>query len=156
MTKRTKRLLLSVFALCFLIGCGNEHVAVKGRAVFSEDGSPLPMGTVYLSTPTFQATGPIDKNGYFTIGSDKPGNGLPPGTYQVSVVGVYGAVEGSSAHHFPNYPLIDMKWSNPDTSGLSLDVSKSVSNWELKVDRNPLPPPKIKPGTVPASQLRSR
>lgn len=149
-------LFISILSLCFLAGCGNGHVVVKGRAVFSDDGSPLPMGTVYLSTATFQATGPIDNNGYFSIGSDKPGNGLPPGFYQVSVAGVYGEVKGISAGRFPNYPLIDMKWSNPDTSGETLDVSKSVSNWELKVDRNPLSPPKIKPGTVPASQLKSR
>jgi len=126
--------LLVVLLLCFVVGCGSGHVQLRGKVVFSDDGSPLTTGTVTLSSPTFQSRGEIGENGQFVMESLRPGDGLPPGTYTVTIVAVTSDDRGM-------YSLIDTKWSSTVNSGKTIDVDKMTRFIEIEVDRNPLPIP---------------
>jgi hypothetical protein len=130
------RLILYVF-ISVLTGCYGKNVPLSGVIVFSDDNTPLTMGTVYLTSETFQASGQIRKDGSFRIGSEQPGNGIPPGTYKVSVSGVYGKKGEMINSRNPNYSLIDSKWSSPQTSGMIITVDAKTRRLELKIDRNP-------------------
>ena len=121
--------------LGFIAGCGNKQVGWSGTVVFSDDGSPVPRGVVIFSTPTFQSHGDIVE-GKFTMSSYGPNDGLPPGTYDVTITAIDGEEMGSL------YNLIDLKYGNPATSGLKTTVDKTVKNHEFKVDRNTAPRPK--------------
>ena len=133
--------LILLALLVFAVGCGNRQVGAGGIVVFSDDGSPvmqgsaLTQGTVFFSTSTFQSRSEIDSQGRFTMGSFGATDGLPPGTYNVSVV----ATDNTDSMN--PYSLIDPKYASPVTSGIEITVDKTVRNLEIRVDRNPNPRP---------------
>ncbi|MDR1962935.1 MAG: hypothetical protein LBQ50_04070 [Planctomycetaceae bacterium] len=131
----TRRILISVLYFCFLLflGCSNGQVGLSGKIVFSDDGSPLTFGTVCLATSTFQAKGEIKNNGSFTMGSIGAIDGIPPGTYNVGILGVTEELNDGTI-----YSLLDPKWNSPSTSGFSVTIEKTTKNLEIKVDRNPV------------------
>ena len=123
----------------FVAGCGQPKVS--GTVTFS-DGTPLVRGTITFQTDKHAAMGSLDKNGRYTIGGAKTGDGVPPGTYQVFITGTeeidvskdkpvqFGGGPGSP---LPIIPLIDKKYERPETSGLTCEVKKStVFNIEVK------------------------
>ena len=126
--------LIALLMLCIVVGCGTGHVPLKGKVTFLDDDSPLTVGTVVLSTSDFQSRGDLDANGEFLMESVRVGDGLPPGTYAVSIRGAveYGLSGGT-------YSLVDPKWNSPDTSDLTIDVDSKTRFLEIKVDRNPQP-----------------
>jgi hypothetical protein len=124
--------IIILLVLLFVAGC-NKQVGMTGTVVFSDDGSPVPFGNVILSTPTFQSRGELNKQGQFTMGSFGTDDGLPPGTYTVSVQCIESGGDTGS------YSIIDPKYSNPATSGLEITVSKAIKDYEIKVERNPKP-----------------
>jgi hypothetical protein len=124
---------LTLFVLICLTGCGNGQVGLSGKVVFSDDGSPLTVGAVCFSTPTFQARGELKQDGTFTMGSVTDSDGLPPGTYQVRIIGATEDLGGDKI-----YSVVDPKWENASTSGFSVTVDKTTKNLEIKVDRNPM------------------
>ena len=116
------------------LGCG-KHVGLSGKVVFSDDDSPVPRGTVLFATSTFQSQGDIKSDGTFTMGSFRERDGLPPGTYSVSI---FGAVEGiGDGRNERIYQLLDSKWTSPSTSDYMIEVKKTTRNLVIKVDRNP-------------------
>ena len=126
--------LLFLLLLVFAVGCGNKQLTVQGKVVFSDDGSPLTMGNVIFSNTTFQASGPIDTKGHFTMGSYSEKDGVPPGTYKVAVTGATVDVDATGLNV---YDLIEPKFSSPSLSGIEVTIDKTVKNLEIKVDRNP-------------------
>jgi hypothetical protein len=122
--------LLSGF-LCYA-GCNGNQVGLSGKVTFSDDGSPLTLGTVCFSTPTFQAKGDINKDGTFVTGSLGAADGLPPGTYQVAILGATEDIGGELL-----YSILDPKWNSPATTELTVTIEKTTRNLEIKVDRNP-------------------
>ena len=119
-----------LFLSLAILGCGGKNVPLKGKVVFSDDGSPLNVGSVILSTPTSQSRGDLDKDGLFTVGTIGSKDGLPPGTYNVSIVG---ANEDLPDGNFK--ALLDDKWCSPQTSGMTVEIDKSTKFLEIKVDR---------------------
>ena len=126
--------IIILLVLLFVASC-NKQVGMTGTVVFSDDGSPVPHGNVILSTPTFQSRGELNKQGQFTMGTFGTDDGLPPGTYSVAVVCIETGGDTGS------YNLVDSKYSNPQTSGLEITVTKAIKDYEIKVDRNPKPRP---------------
>ena len=121
----------SIFILLFLVfvaGCGNSHVKMSGRVIYEDDGSPLTTGTVLLCTPTMQARGHLDKNGYFDVGTLGDKDGLPPGIYEVGIVGAVDREDRA---------LLTDKWYSHKTSGITVQVEKGMKSLEIKVNRNP-------------------
>jgi hypothetical protein len=107
---------------------------VKGKVTFP-DGTPLTRGDVQFMTPTIVASGTIQPDGTYIIGSKKNNDGLPKGTYTVTVraheeigsdVKIPDTVSdarvdaGKRPVQVPS--LIDLKYSSPESSGLSCNV----------------------------------
>ena len=125
--------------LLFAAGCGQPKVT--GTVTYS-DGTPLERGTVNFQTATHAAMGSLDKNGRYTIGGAKTGDGVPPGTYRVFITGAMGIdTSNTQAVQFgqgpgmtaPIIPLIHKKYERPETSGLTCEVkSSTVFNIEVK------------------------
>lgn len=131
-------------SLAFLVfvGCSG-NVKSGGTVVFSDDGSPVPCGTICFATDTFLARGDI-VDGKFTLGSESEKDGLPPGEYRVYFSAVEEAIDEGEADENgvkpePTYvSLIDLKYLSADTSGLTQKIDGSTKNsLEFKLDRNP-------------------
>jgi len=120
---------LLVFTVTVL-GCGGGNVPLKGRVVFDDDSSPLTVGTVFLTTPTMQSRGHLDRDGNFTVGTVGTRDGLPPGTYEVAIVGAVEDLPDGSLR-----PLVADKWASPTTSGKTVEIDRSTRNLEIRVTR---------------------
>jgi len=130
---KNKCFFVLLLALLALTGCSNK-VALSGKVVYSDDGSPLTTGTVSLETDTFFARGNLKEDGTFIVGSLKEKDGLPPGRYRVAVSGatkVLGYFESTPMLE----PLIDPKYSDSRTSGLTIDIQQSTRDFVIEVDR---------------------
>ncbi|MGL6194072.1 MAG: hypothetical protein ACRC2T_04540 [Thermoguttaceae bacterium] len=129
MNKR-KIFVLIVF-ITLLTGCSSQP-GVKGKVTFSDDGSPLTQGIIVFEASGNVARGEINKDGTYVIGSVKTKDGLPKGQYKVYITETAQIAAG------PNGPAlirpIDAKYENPNTSGLEVDVQKSIT-YDIKVDR---------------------
>lgn len=66
------------------VGCGDK-VSMHGKVTFSDDQSPLTVGQVSFQSDTFLARGYLKPDGTYVLGTDKEKDGLPKGTYRVSV-----------------------------------------------------------------------
>ena len=108
-------LFFSLFSLACTLGCGGEGFNVSGKVTFS-DGKPLTQGQVTLTSGRFTGSGEIISEGTYTISAR-----VPAGTYKV-------AVQASDT------PLIDSKYSDPETSGLVCEVKgPTMFNIEVKL-----------------------
>jgi hypothetical protein len=114
-----RHLIIAVALFC-IAGC-SRNVALSGRVSFP-DGSPLTVGEVYFETDTFLSHGIIRKDGRYVLGSWSEKDGLPPGTYRVSIVG---AEEPDGAMTYKS--LIDEKYKDGRTSGLTCTVSDNTT-----------------------------
>jgi len=118
-------------ALLLLVGCGGGKVGMSGRVIYSDDKSPLPMGTVYLETDTFLARGNIQSDGTFVVGSLGERDGLPPGTYRVSIRDAMRSI-GQDANGDTIYePLIDPN----SAAGLTVEITSTTRDFTIEVDR---------------------
>jgi hypothetical protein len=108
-------LILFVFVFHLILGCG--HPKVTGTVKF-DDGTLLTSGDVAFINLPYQATGAIKSNGSYEIYELKPGDGVRPGTYQVTV----SATTGGGSDGTPLVHLVDPKFENPSTSGLTCEV----------------------------------
>jgi hypothetical protein len=129
--------------ICFLVavlgtfGC-SRNVPLSGTVTFSDDGSPAPRGMVVFSTPTFVAQGPIQPDGTYRVSSTGVNDGLPRGTYGIAVVAVNEitytpGIEGRMNEH--QTPLIDPKYEDATTSGLTFTVDGKTRTFNIPVDR---------------------
>ncbi|MDR1479921.1 MAG: hypothetical protein LBJ00_13385 [Planctomycetaceae bacterium] len=124
--------ILFIFLVLFLcIGCSSK-VKVSGKITFSDDGSPLTKGTVCFQTGTFVARGNLQSDGVYRMSSVNKNDGLPSGTYRISVIN---AVDGLGEDDAVQTPLIDPKYNNIDTSGITFEVTSSSKRFDFTVDR---------------------
>jgi hypothetical protein len=107
--------IIFVFVLPLLFGCGQPKVT--GTVKF-DDGTPLTSGGIMFTHLPYQASGAIKSDGSYEIYELKPGDGVRPGTYQVTV----SATTGGGSDGPPLVYLIDPKFENPSTSGLICEV----------------------------------
>lgn len=126
---------LTLCALLFAVavvatGCGKPKVT--GKVTFA-DGSPLTQGTVNFTDDKIICKGSIKDDGTFEMRTLKPGDGVPPGTYKVYLTETmrFGeAIESTSldttAVMHKTVNDVPAKYSNPDQSGLTIDVKGSM------------------------------
>ena len=69
----------------FFSGCSDKQ-DLTGKVTFP-DGKPLHCGVVFFTTDSYLSRGAIREDGTFTVGSEKMGDGIPPGTYKVYIQG---------------------------------------------------------------------
>ena len=132
--KHVGLLIITLFVL-IILGCSDGKVRLGGKVTYSDDGTPLETGTVGFTTATYNARGSVQEDGTFVISSEKPGDGLPPGTYRVHISGADRQI-GIDGEGNPIWePLIAPKFTSPDTSGLTLEVTPQTTVYNIEVDR---------------------
>ena len=144
-------MMFAVLALAIipLVGC-SKMVPLKGTVVFSDDGSPVPNGTICFTDGKQVARGTIKPDGSFEMGFVGMNDGMPPGQYTVYFFGVTPPNSGSGdtveavnamGDKVPvgvmgkRTPLIDPKYDSPTSSGLQAEVTAKTKTLEFKVDR---------------------
>lgn len=117
-------------------GAGPGMSTVSGTVKMS--GEPVGPGTVAF-VPTGAgnpATGNVDDFGKFTMSTNKPGDGVPPGTYKVAVTIIKTPAHGDEKGNlFPATYLTPEKYMNAETSGLTVTVDAGKSqtvDFDLK------------------------
>ncbi|MDO5309736.1 MAG: hypothetical protein Q4G03_09665 [Planctomycetia bacterium] len=138
-----------LFACCLMltlcaVGCGKAQVT--GKVFFSDGQTPLLCGTVNFVSEDTLCRGEIDKStGEFKMRTFKPGDGVPPGTYKVYITeavafGAGGVTTSTGEASFQTIGttdnLIDSKYMNPDSSGLTVTVKGSMK-YNITLDDNP-------------------
>ena len=132
-----KQYLFCFGLLCLLfpmIGCGNGKCSLKGTVVFSDDQTPLDGGQICLVSEHGIARGGMDQNGHYVVGSVGANDGLPPGKYRIYFMEteLFEPVPGGG---LPKMVMrIDPKYSNAETSGLSVEVKSSMTH-DIQLDR---------------------
>lgn len=136
---------LTLCALLFAVavvatGCGKPKVT--GKVTFA-DGSPLTQGTVNFTDDKIICKGSIKDDGTFEMRTLKPGDGVPPGSYKVYLTETmrFGDVQqetqtgDATATMLGTTNDVPPKYSNPDQSGLTIDVKGSMT-YDITIDPN--------------------
>ena len=131
MMKNSTLFVLS-FSLLILSGC-SDKVGLNGKVVFSDDGSQLTTGTVCFETDTYLSRGELKPDGTFVLGSLKESDGLPPGKYRVYISDAENVTVRNGIESYES--MIDEKYTSARTSGIEIDVARSMKPVEIKVDR---------------------
>jgi hypothetical protein len=101
-----------------------------------EDGSPVESGTVVAEATVngklvgVQAN--IEKDGSFSWGADRAGDGALPGSYRVLVMPV---ALGDSEIAEGRRPAVDGKYTKYDTSGITFEVKPDSNVLNITVTR---------------------
>lgn len=129
-------------------GCGHSEpgvVPVRGKVTLNGGPWPkagtlffTPAGTVEGSDPSKSRPGsaPFDTDGSFTVTSFQPGDGLFPGTYQVSVECLDAPLTmANDGRSVGGKSLIPARYQSGSTSGLSVTVKpgERIANLALDV-----------------------
>lgn len=137
----------AVLLLFLLAGCGGSTTSsVSGTVTL--DGKPLADATIQFVPDGAgrDATGQTDKNGYFSMSTFKPGDGVVPGTYKVVIAPPLGepdktqhanagdAMNAAVAKPAPKKASsFPEKYSRPDLTPLTQEVpAKGKVTFELK------------------------
>ena len=131
---RRLRVLIPVLAL-LAVGCASGRYPVSGRVTY-EDGTPVEEGTVIgeatVDGKAVGVQGGIGKDGSFSWGSDRPGDGAPPGTYKVLVMPrALGDAEMSEGKQ----PAVAGKYTKFESSGLTFEVKPEKNVFNITVSR---------------------
>ena len=110
-----------------IVGCGG-NVGLRGTVVFSDDGSPVTAGMIAFLKDGKIARGTIREDGTYIVGFEREADGLPPGRYEVFLTADVPVGETSES-------LIDLRYSRPETSGITIDVDASTKVFNLEVER---------------------
>jgi hypothetical protein len=124
-------LMLSL-SLIWLNGCGSGRpklVKVSGQVFI--DGQPLAAGVPgfiqVLPEGTRPATGNIDpQTGRFSLTTFEPDDGCVPGTHKVAII--LRAMVGTES-----VSLIDEKYADPSSSGLTITVDKPTDSLRIDI-----------------------
>jgi hypothetical protein len=120
--------------LVLLAGCGSGRNTVSGRVTY-DDGTPVESGIV-IGDATIEGK-PVSvqgviRNGVFSWGGAKEGDGALPGQYRVIVappdLSEYQVAQGM-------IPAIDGKWGKYETSGLTFEVKPGKNEFNITVTR---------------------
>lgn len=111
------------------VGCSGDKLhPVRGKVVFP-DGQPLTGGWVTFQSvgaeKVISADGELNPDGTFEVRTHKPGDGVPPGRYQVTV---RGPLLGEGVP-----PVIERKYSDFATSGLEFTVEPQENDFTITV-----------------------
>ena len=118
-------------ALSILGGCGRGITTYPVRgAVTLSNGEPLAGATVSMEAVdrSVSATAQTDAQGRFALGTLKPGDGVPPGTYRAVVQPPMGADPDQPAP-MPFHP----KYTRYETSGLEFEITGATNSLAIQL-----------------------
>jgi hypothetical protein len=112
-----------------LSGCSTSgQYPVSGR-VTDLAGQPIAglAGSQIVFNGASSSVGEIKDDGSFQLFTERPGDGVPPGDYEVCILRRYLDPERSAPQ------AIDGKYEKPETSGLKAKVEKKKNVFEFQV-----------------------
>lgn len=145
---RTLMRLGIVILVLVQVGCGADpnprakiEKVVPASGTLTFDGKALPSYQVSFRPKDDRrpATGVTDKDGKFTLGTNAPGDGAPPGECKVAVVWVPPQDDGLGAPidnpaNLPKAPVkLPKKYESSETSGITMTVPEGGTS-DLKID----------------------
>ena len=127
-------LLLCLLTCLSVTGCG-KNKRLTGTVTFS-DGTPAKSGTVLFRQDNFIAKGEIQPDGSYKMSSEREKDGIPPGFYQVYVSNIF-KPPPSGVMAMPA-SLVDPKFENPDTSGLTCIIPAPGNKYDIVLEPHPV------------------
>jgi hypothetical protein len=131
-----RRFFLIIFLLHFLLilGCGFGYPKLKGKVTFA-DGRPLRTGTVVFDNGVTTSRAQIQPDGTFIAGTMSERDGIPIGTYKVCIAGAVELLDNPD-NQFPppSRTLVHTKFTDAETSGLSITIDKSPEPYNIIVE----------------------
>ena len=123
-----------------LVGCGPGRVSVSGEVTL--DSQPLADAQVLFQPVSGgrPATGKTDAAGKFTLSTDKPGDGVAPGDYQVAVTAVsisYARPTDGSEYSEKTTWRAPKTYADPKTSGLKASVTNDNKTFKFDLSSKP-------------------
>ncbi|MCP4788130.1 MAG: hypothetical protein GY878_31835 [Fuerstiella sp.] len=121
------------------MGCSGESRTepVRGTVMFS-DGKPLTEGTVEFELIGTQnpvtASGEIQADGSFELGTFAPQDGAIPGKHHVAVVSDYRIGTEQERPGLVPAPLLDPRYREFRTSGLEFEVKPGENVYNIQVE----------------------
>ncbi|MCA9259900.1 MAG: carboxypeptidase regulatory-like domain-containing protein [Planctomycetales bacterium] len=114
-------MLIVTILLSAAVGCGSKEGGVVGGTLKLQDGTPLVKARVTARDPSTGkwGSGVTDDQGAFVLGTETPGEPLPPGTYQLMVK------EDRGDWDNPAPPKISDKYSTGSQSGVQFTIDGS-------------------------------
>jgi hypothetical protein len=140
------RSMVLVLSLLFAVlsGCDSrpETFLVHGMVIYP-DGKPLTEGTVEFETlhlkKPITATGEINEDGTFQIGTFEANDGAIAGTHRVAVIADFEIGTGVERPGLLPPPMLDPKFSDFRTSTLEFKIKPSPNNILVEVEYAPPP-----------------
>jgi hypothetical protein len=141
-----KRTFIAAAACCLLLmaGCGEGNLPtheVVGTVEFS-DGAKAKFGDIEFYSAEFKinARGKVNRDGTFTVSTFEKGDGAVAGHHEIVImqqVGNYLLAKRDSKIKHDHGSLIDKKYFDYRTSGLSCEVSEGKNEFRLVVEKMP-------------------
>jgi hypothetical protein len=121
------------------IGCGSDVPLGRVAGIVRVDGVPLSKGTVrFVPSAGRAASGQIQPDGTFTLGTYGKPDGALVGTHEVAIIAFDASPVQRTAGGRPegvvSKPLVPQRYMSPGTSGLTYDVKPG--NNEVELDLN--------------------
>jgi len=117
-------------------GCGDRMHPVAGRVVY-KDGNPVSGGHIAFHSidhdPPITATGRIQRDGAFELGTHGEHDGCPPGRYAVVIAPVPREMNASDG--IPRGPVAHQKYLSPETTDLIVEIDEARDDLQLAVER---------------------
>jgi hypothetical protein len=124
------RIFAALLVLC-AAGCGNRLYPVSGKVTL-ENGQPLTKGLVIFEGKEGEkpvtARGDIQSDGSYRLGTHRPGDGAPPGKYQV-------LISPQINVDAPEPLTFDSRYTEFKTSGLSFEVTAGTNDYPIQLER---------------------
>ena len=121
-----QRCALFLVLLSLLTGCGGPQVAqVTGRVTLADGSVPVGVYVMFMDDVNKRSpSGIVDTDGRYTLTTEKPGDGAPPGVYKIT----FGAPSAAdSSQPTPPTPF-HSKYLSASTSGLEREVKPGQTN----------------------------
>ncbi|MDR3233085.1 MAG: hypothetical protein LBT46_05390 [Planctomycetaceae bacterium] len=134
-------LLLFLLLICVLLTGCSQNIKVEGQVAFP-DGTPLDTGRVVFENDRFYYYGNLRKDGKFSAGVLKDGQGIPKGKYRVAVENA-ALYETDEKGREKITPLIAAQHTTTKTSGLEYDIQTRTTGISIIVEK----PENIQPPT---------
>jgi hypothetical protein len=133
-----------------LIGAGcSDKIKISGTVTFS-DGEPVNFGSVCFNSNNKTYYGYLDKNGHYSPGELKDGDGVPHGNYNVWLSGTVLSKEilnkeGESTGNSKETFRVAEKYTLLETTDLKFEVKRGGSKtFDFTVERPDKPQNKSK------------
>jgi hypothetical protein len=134
-----------IVLLMLFTGC-SDKVKITGQVKF-DDGEPVNFGKVVFNGKGKSFFGNISKDGHYSPGEIKDGDGVPYGTYKVWLAGTVLSEEGKEvgkgedavrSSDFKETYRVDEKYTSAGKTDITFEVKKGgAKNLDFTVTRPP-------------------